>query len=66
MELGKLAHSQLQPAQEEEFFNLSLVGVVLVSIMMDSNSYGGLIVDLLRLVIIVRVENLKIAWMTRS
>jgi hypothetical protein len=66
MELEKLAYSQLQPAQEEEFFNLSLVGVVLVSIMMDSNSYGGLIVDLLRLVIIVRVENLKIAWMTRS
>lgn len=39
-ELGKLAHSQLPPVEEEEFFTLSLVGVVPVSVMMDSNSYG--------------------------
>lgn len=39
-ELGKLAHSQLPPVEEEEFFTLSLVGVVPVSVMMGSNSYG--------------------------
>lgn len=64
MELGKLVDSKLQPAKEEELCILSLVGVVPVASCLYQ--IRMVIVDMLRLVIIVRVENLKIAWVIKS